>query len=49
MDLIVIGSSSKGNSYALRAESGEILLLEAGVPLREVKKAIGYQTNKVKW
>lgn len=48
MDLIVIGSSSKGNSYALRAESGEILLLEAGVPLREVKKAIGYQTNKVK-
>lgn len=47
MDLIVIGSSSKGNSYALRAESGEILLLEAGVPLREVKKAIGYQTSKV--
>lgn len=48
MDLIVIGSSSKGNSYALRAESGEILLLEAGVPLREVKKAIGYQTSKVR-
>lgn len=48
MDLIVIGSSSKGNSYALRADSGEILLLEAGVPLREVKKAIGYQTSKVK-
>ena len=47
MKLIVIGSSSKGNSYALQAESGEILLLEAGRPIREVKKAIGYQTNKV--
>mgnify|MGYP002677645932 CR=1 FL=1 len=48
MELIIIGSSSKGNSYALRADSGAILLLEAGVPLREVKKAIGYQTSKVK-
>lgn len=47
MKLIVIGSSSKGNSYALQAESGEILLLEAGVPLKEVKKAIGYRTEKV--
>ena len=47
MKLIVIGSSSKGNSYALQAESGEILLLEAGVPLKEVKKAIGYKTEKV--
>lgn len=47
MKLIVIGSSSSGNSYALQAESGEILLLEAGIPLKEVKKAIGYQTSKV--
>ncbi len=48
MNLIIIGSSSKGNSYALQADTGEILLLEAGVPLKEVKKAIGYQTSKVK-
>ena len=47
MKLIVIGSSSKGNAYALQAASGEILLLEAGRPIREVKKAIGYQTSKV--
>lgn len=47
MKLIVIGSSSKGNSYALQAESGEILLLEAGVQLKDVKKAIGYKTSKV--
>lgn len=47
MKLIVIGSSSKGNSYALQADSGEILLLEAGMPLIEVKRAIGYKTSKV--
>lgn len=47
MELIIIGSSSAGNAYALRADSGAILLLEAGVPLREVKKAIGYKTSKI--
>lgn len=47
MKLIIIGSTSKGNGYALQADTGEILLLEAGVPLKEVKKAIGYQTSKV--
>lgn len=47
MKLIIIGSTSKGNGYALQADTGEILLLEAGVLLKEVKKAIGYQTSKV--
>lgn len=47
MKLIIIGSSSKGNSYALQSDSGEILLIEAGIHLREVKKAIGYKTSKV--
>lgn len=47
MKLIIIGSSSKGNSYALQAESGEILLLEAGVSLKEVNMSIGYNLSKV--
>lgn len=47
MKLITIGSSSKGNSYALQSDSGEILLIEAGIHLREVKKTIGYKTSKV--
>lgn len=47
MKLIIIGSSSKGNSYALQSDSGEILLIEAGIPLKEVKRAIGYKTSKV--
>jgi len=46
MKLHVIGSSSKGNSYALEGEN-EILLLEAGMPFREVKKAIDWQVSKI--
>lgn len=47
MKLIIVNSGSSGNSYALQSDSGEILLIEAGVPLKEVKKAIGYKTSKV--
>lgn len=47
MRLIVIGSSSKGNSYALQAGTGEILLLEAGVSIKEVNKNIGYNLSNV--
>lgn len=46
MKLIVIGSNSAGNSYALDA-GGEILLLEAGCKFRQVQKAIGYRADKV--
>jgi len=47
MKLIIIGSSSAGNSYALQADTGEILLLEAGVPFKDVKRAIGYKTSNI--
>ena len=41
-----IGSGSSGNGYALI--SGEdILLLECGVPAKEILKAIDYQTAMV--
>lgn len=46
MKLRVIGSSSKGNGYALIAEN-EILLLEAGCKLLDAKKAIDWQVGKV--
>lgn len=46
MELICIGSSSKGNAYAL-ATNDEILLLEAGCPMLEVKKTINWQISKV--
>lgn len=40
MKLHVIGTGSKGNSYALRSSTGEILLIECGVHLNEIKKAV---------
>lgn len=41
-----VGSGSKGNAYALISEN-EILLLEAGCRLIDVKKAIDFQIGKV--
>lgn len=46
MKLICIGSSSKGNAYALEA-ADEILFLEAGCPIKDVKKAIGWKIGNV--
>ena len=41
-----IGSGSSGNGYALI--SGEdILLLECGVPAKEMLKSIDYRTSRV--
>ena len=46
MFLRCIGSSSKGNGYALIAEN-ETLLLEAGVPFTAVNKAIDFEPSNV--
>jgi len=46
MRLIVIGSSSSGNAYALETGGG-ILLLEAGVRFREVQKALSFRSDIV--
>lgn len=40
------GSGSSGNGYAL-ISGEEILLLECGVPAKEMLQAIDYQTGKV--
>jgi phosphoribosyl 1,2-cyclic phosphodiesterase len=46
MKLIVINSNSSGNAYAL--DSGqEILLLEAGMKMADVKRAIDYRLSDV--
>lgn len=42
MKLKVIGSGSSGNCYALTSDSGQMLLLDCGVPIKEIKKAIGW-------
>lgn len=46
MKLIVVNSNSKGNSYALDSGS-EILLLEAGMKMADVKRAIDYRLADV--
>ncbi|WP_407310985.1 MBL fold metallo-hydrolase [Desulfosporosinus sp. SB140] len=46
MKLKVIGSSSKGNSYILEAQTGS-LLLDAGVPFKEIQKALYFNLSNV--
>jgi hypothetical protein len=46
MKLIVVNSNSAGNAYAL--DSGtEILLLEAGCKMAEVKRSINFRLQDV--
>lgn len=47
MKLHIIGSSSAGNGYILESDS-EALCIEAGVKLSEFKKALNFQTSKIK-
>ena len=47
MKLTVIGSSSRGNGYVLQNDS-EALIIEAGMKLMDAKKALDFNTAKVK-
>lgn len=46
MKLSVLGSSSSGNGYVLEASDG-VLVIECGVPLIEVKKAINFKIGRI--
>ena len=46
MDLKIIGSSSKGNCYILENDN-EALIIECGVPMLEIKKALSFSFAKV--
>ena len=46
MQLIVIGSSSKGNCYLLKGAT-ETLILEAGCKFSEVKKALDFDLSSI--
>ncbi len=47
MELLCLGSSSKGNSYLL-SNGQEAVALEAGIPFKEVKKATGWNIGGVR-
>lgn len=47
MRLEVLGSSSKGNCYLLKAQD-DILILEAGVPIKDIKMALGFDFRNIR-
>lgn len=47
MTLKVIGSGSSGNSYALIDNDNKILLLDLGLPAKEIKRAIDFRISDV--
>lgn len=47
MRLKCLGSSSSGNCYILKNET-EALVIEAGLPLMEVKRALDFNVKKIK-
>lgn len=48
MRLKVLGSSSKGNGYLIISEDS-VIVIDCGVPLIEVKKAIGFNISLIKF
>lgn len=42
-----IGTGSDGNSYYIKANNGEILLLDAGLPIATIKKGINYDIENL--
>lgn len=46
MVLKVLGSGSSGNCYILESDT-EALIIEAGVPLKEVKVSLGFNVRKI--
>ena len=47
MKFVCGGSGSDGNAYALISESGEILLIECGVPWKKILRMINYRVSDI--
>lgn len=47
MKLTCLGSSSAGNCYLLQADSGETLILDCGIPIKEIKKGLKWNVKDV--
>lgn len=47
MYLKCLGSSSAGNCYLLTSENGETLILDCGVPIKEIKKGLSWNIKDV--
>ena len=47
MILKTVESGSTGNCYLLIADNGEMLVLDCGVPIKEIKKSLSWNIKKV--
>ena len=47
MLLGVNATGSTGNSYYNKSDNGEILLLDAGIPIGDIKRGINYEVGSV--
>lgn len=47
MKLKCIATGSTGNCYALTSDSGEMLILDCGIPIREIKKGLDWNIKDV--
>ena len=47
MRLTCLGSSSAGNCYLLTSNSGETLILDCGIPIKEIKKGLNWNVKDV--
>lgn len=48
MKLTCLGSSSAGNCYLLTSNSGETLILDCGIPIKEIKKGLNWHIRGIK-
>lgn len=47
MKLKCIATGSSGNCYTLTSNSGEILILDCGIPIKEIKKGLNWNVKDV--
>lgn len=47
MKLKCLGSSSSGNCYLLKSDNGETLILDCGIPIKEIKKGLDWNIRSV--
>lgn len=47
MKLKTLGSGSSGNCHLLIADNGETLILDCGIPNKEIKRGLGWNVEKV--
>ena len=48
MTLKCLATGSKANCYVLKRDNGEMLILDAGLPIHEIKKGIGFDVANLK-